>query len=541
MRLPHFAPRLLAALLPVFWGLAACKNANEPDRAHTLQIGNFAEPGSLDHSKLDGSWEGRIADGLFMGLTTNLANGDVAPGMATSWQTSPDGLTWTFALRDAQWSDGKEVTAQDFVFAFQRLMSLAQASTARSNYFIIENAEAISSRGLPVESLGVRALTAKSLQIKLTRPAPYLPRLLSWTNAAPLPQHVVEKYGEAWSRPENMVTNGPYLLAQWKAGDFVHLSKNPKFFGAASVCLNDLYFYPTRDVIAAERSVRSGKLDLSVDFSGSRLKEINQNLPGYAHVSIGQRMSYISFNMRLPVFQDLRVRQALSMAIDRDFVARQVLADGSQPAYSIVPLGIGSYPGGSVTLASKPLSQGERVKRARALLEAAGYGPQKPLILTFRHRNSGDVPKTAPVLQANWQSIAPWVQISLQGNDNAVHYAALDQGDYQFADASWGTVTSDAIEHLDILRGGSANNVGAFKDPDYDRLLAKADLIVDKNQRTKALLAAESRALDQLGITPVIFDSVRNLVNPRVTGYQINSTGDMPFRLMCTKEAEAAR
>ena len=534
-------PYLASILIPLTLALAACGNANAPDPARTLQIGNFAEPGTLDPNKLDGAWEGRIADGLFMGLTTNLANGDIAPGMATSWTTSPDGLTWTFKLRDAQWSDGTPVSAADFVSGMQRLMTSVPASSSVSVYFFVENAEAVRSGKMPANALGVRALDPKTVEFKLNRPAPYLPRLLTWANAAPVPRHIIASYGEAWIKPEHMVGNGPYLLKEWKAGDFVHLVKNPKFYDAASVCLNDLYFYPTKDVIAAERAVRSGKLDINFDFSGSRLAEINKNVPGYAHVTQGQRTSYINFNMRRPEFKDLRVRQALSMAVDRDFIALQVLADGSEPAYSIVPKGIKSYAGGTVTLASKGHSQDVRVAKAKALLEAAGYGPNKPLVLTFAHRNSGEVPKIAPVLQANWQSIAPWVKITLQGNDNAIHYASLQRGDYQFADASWGTITSDAIEHLEIIRTGGGSNDGAFSDPVYDKLLDRAARTADIKQREKAFLEAEARALDQLGITPVIFDSMRQLVNPRVTGYQVNGTGDNPFRLMCTKEAQAAK
>lgn len=533
--------QLAHLLIPMVLALAACGNGNKPDQARTLQIGNFAEPGTLDPNKLDGSWEGRIADALFMGLTTNLANGDVAPGMATSWTTSPDGLTWTFKLRDAQWSDGTPVSAADFVAGMHRLMTSVPPSSSVSVYFFIENAEAVRSGKLPAEALGVRALDPKTVEFKLNRPAPYLPRVLTWANASPVPRQSIAAHGDGWIKPENFVGNGPYLLKEWKAGDFVHLTKNPTFFDAASVCLTDLYFYPTKDVIAAERAVRAGSLDMNFDFSGSRLAEIKQNMPGYAHVTQGQRTSYISFNMRRPEFKDLRVRQALSMAVDRDFIALKVLADGSEPAYSIVPKGIKSYAGGTVTLASKGQSQEARVAQAKSLLQAAGYGPTKPLVLTFAHRNSGEVPKIAPVLQANWQSIAPWVKISLQGNDNAIHYASLQRGDYQFADASWGTITSDAIEHLELIKTGGGSNDGGFTDPVYDRLLETAAQTADIKLREKAFLEAEARALDQLGITPVIFDSMRHLVNPRITGYVINGTGDNPFRLMCTKEAKTAK
>lgn len=534
--------RHLAQLLfPLILVLTACGDTNKPDAARTLQIGNFAEPGTLDPTKLDGAWESQISTNLFMGLTTVDAKGNIIPGMATSWTTSPNGLTWTFNLRDAQWSDGTDVTAQDFEYSLKRSMTVLPGSASASVYFVIKNGEAVRSGKLKPDQLGVRAIDNKTLQIELENSTPYLPNLLAYTLAAPVPKHIVEKWGNAWIKPEHIVVNGPYTLSEWKAGDFVRLTKNSKFFEASSVCLNDLYFYPTKDVIAAERAVRSGKLDLNFDFSGSRLEEIKKNMPGFARTAGGQRLTYVTFNMKNKNLSDRRVREALSMAIDRDFIAPKVLADGSEPAFSIVPPGVKSYPGGKITLDFKGESQPQRIAKARMLLEAAGYGPKKPLVLVFAHRNSGDVPKVAPVLQQNWQSIAPWVKITLQANDTAIHYNNLVQGAFDFADSSWGTITRDGLEFLTLVETQSGMNDGKFSDPIYDALLAKATQTVDETRRTQILEQAEARALTEYAITPVYFDSIRSLVNPRITGYELNSNGGTPIRYLCTKEALAAK
>lgn len=531
-------PILLSA---AFVFISGCGGGNQRDRALSLSIGNGAEPLTFDPAQATNSWENRMISGMFIGLTMRDAKGAIVPGMAESWTTSPDGLTWTFKLRAANWSDGVPVTASDFEYSARRLMTIKPPSQVASQYFALANAQEVQAGTKPVESLGVRALDARTVEIKLKEPTPFLPILLAYMTLAPVPKHVVEKFGDAWVKPENIVVNGAYKLAEWKAGDFVHLVRNPSFWGNAGVCLNDLYYFPTTDTTAAERRIRAGDLDWAVGFSGARLDAINKATPGVARVFPAMRTSYIIFNHRKAPYTDKRVRKALSMVVDREFLVDKVLKDGSKAAYGFVPPPIEGYPDDQVQLGWKNLPRAQRLEQARALLTAAGFGPANPLRFTYSHRSGGDIPKIVPILQQNWSEIAPWVQVTLLGADTTVHYGNLTRGDFDVADASWGNTSGDADENLALLETGAGSNDSGYKNPAYDRLLARARLSSSVKQRTDLLLEAEALALVDDAVAPVWFDTTRDLVAARVTGWEPNAYGAHLAQYMCTTEGLAAR
>lgn len=516
--------------------LSACGGGNKPDRALTLSIGNGAEPLSLDPAKATNSWENRIISGMFVGLTMRDAKGGVVPGMAESWTTSANGLTWTFKLRDAKWSDGTPVTAGDFEYGARRLMTLKPPSQVASQYFALANAQEVQEGKLPADQLGVTALDSKTVEIKLKEPTPFLPILLAYMTLAPVPQHIVEKFGDAWVKPANIVVNGAYELVEWKPNDLVHLTRNPNFWGNASVCLNDLYYFPSADTTAAERRMRAGDLDWSVGFSGARTETINKALPGMARVHPAMRVSYIIFNQRKAPYKDARVRQALSMAVDREFLVDQILKDGSKAAYGFVPPPIEGYPDDQVQVAWKALPRAQRLEQARALLIAAGFGPNNPLRFTYSHRSNGDIPRIVPVLQQNWREIAPWVEVTLQSADAAVHYGNLTQGNFDVADASWGNTSGDVSENLALMETGAGSNDSAYSNPAFDSLLRRARASANVKTRTELMISAESLALADNAVAPVWFDTTRDLVNPRVTGWEANAYGAHLAQYMCTKK-----
>jgi oligopeptide transport system substrate-binding protein len=534
MKLKYF---LLSSILFL---VSAC-GGGQRDRALSLSIGNGAEPLTLDPAKATNSWENRMISGMFIGLTMRDAKGAIVPGMAESWTISPDGLTWTFKLRAANWSDGVPVTASDFQYAARRLMTMKPPSQVASQYFALANAQAVQAGTLPPQALGVTALNPTTLEIKLTEPTPFLPILLAYMTLAPVPQHVVEKLGDAWIKPENIVVNGAYKLAEWKAGDFVHLTRNQGFWNNASVCLNELYYFPTTDTTAAERRVRAGELDWAVGFSGARLEEINKAMPGMARVTPAMRTSYIIFNQRKAPYTDARVRQALSMAVDREFLADKVLKDGSVAGYGFVPPPIEGYPDDQVQVSWKNLTRPQRLEQARALLTAAGFGPSNPLRFVYSHRTGGDIPKVVPILQQNWAQIAPWVQVTLQGADSAIHYGNLTQGNFDVADASWGNTSGDVSENLALLETGAGSNDSGYSNKAYDAVLTRARASINNEQRTKLMLEAEAMALADNAVAPVWFDSTRDLVNPRVTGWEPNAYGAHLAQYMCTTEGLAAK
>lgn len=511
--------------LGVAASLGACANARivglDKERK-SLDIANQGEPLSLDPHKASGAWENNIIGNMFMGLTTEDPGGNPIPGMAERWETSEDGRTWTFFLRRAQWSDGEACDAHDFEFAFRRILDPETMAEYAAILYPIKNAEAVNAGQMPPEEIGVRALDDLTLEIQLKHPAPYLPQLLMHYTTYPVPKHIVEQHGDDWIHPDKVVVNGAFKLLRWWSNYIVHLEKNPSFFDAANVELEHLYFYPSNDVNAAARKVMAGEAGWSTRFPSNQVEELRRALPGYVRVAPYLTCNYFSFNTTRRPFNDVRVRQALTMAYDRDFVASQIYRTGEQPSYSFVPPGIANYPGtAKYPWADMPIA--ERKREAERLLRAAGYGPNNPLRFEFSHRNTSDNPRVAVVVQNDWNSIAPWVTVELRGVETQVHYANLRAKNFDCGDGGWIADFNDAKNYLYLLetRTGPQNYPG-YSNPEYDRLVAQSDFEPDIEARAQLMSRAEQMMLNDAPICMSVFINSTNLVHPDLTGYEDN-------------------
>jgi oligopeptide transport system substrate-binding protein len=499
----------------------------------TLDVANGGEPLSLDPHKVSGTWENNLVGSMFVGLTTEDEHADPIPGMAERWETSDDGLVWTFYLREATWSDGAPVTAHDFVAAYRRIIDPATMAQYASVLYPIKNAEALNSATddvVDMTSLGVRAIDDKTFEMTLEHPAPYLPSLLKHYTSYPIPSHVLARIGpdgetpigDDWIKPENIVVNGPYKLKSWQSNYIVVMEKNERFFDAENVQLQRLYFYPTTDPNVQARGVIAGERGWATNFASNKVDELRNQLPGFVRVSPYLLVQYLSFNTTRAPFNDARVRRALTMAINRDFIANQIYRTGEQPAYSNVPNGVLLYPGEPhFRWRDQPLS--ERQAEARRLLEEAGFGPNNPLQFEFKHRNSGDNPRVAVVVQADWRAIAPWVTVQLVGTEVQVHYATLRAKDFAVGDGGWVADYNDAKSFLYLheTRTGPQNYSG-YSNPAYDDLMRRANREPDEGARAALLQEAEQLMLDDAPISPIVFGTSRNLVTPLVAGYQDN-------------------
>ncbi len=519
--------RLLAgaAGLGASASLGACANGRIIgfDKVNkTLDIANQGEPLSLDPHKATGTWENNIIGNMLLGLTTEDAHAEPIPGMAERWETSEDGLTWTFFLRSARWSDGEPCDAHDFEFALKRILNPETLSEYAAILYPIKNAEAVNKGELPPDEVGVTAIDDLTFEIRLEHPAPYLPQLLKHYTAYPIPKHIYERHGNDWVKPENIAVNGPYTLRRWWSNYIVHLEKNPGFYDAANVVLEHLYFYPGNDVNASARKVMSGESGWSTLFPLSQTAELRRALPGYVRIAPWLVCGYFSFNMTRPPFDDKRVRQALSMAYDREFVVEQILREGSDAAYKFVPPGIAGYPA-TARYSWADLPMEERKREAERLLRAAGYGPNNPLRFAFSHRNTSDNPRVAVVVQSDWTSIAPWVTVELRGTEVQVHYANLRAKNFDVGDGGWVADYNDAKNYLYLLetRTGDQNYPG-YSNPEYDRLMRESDFEPDAERRAQLMFEAEQMMLEDAPICMSTFGSSRNLVHPDLTGYEDN-------------------
>ena len=519
--------------------LAACGNGGGGDDATTLHRGNRIEPLSLDPDIAHIMDERTIVADLFTGLYEPSAEGRPLPALAMSAETSQDGRTWTFGLREANWSDGEPLTAEDVVFGLRRALDPATGNQYAAPLLIIDNAEAVYAGRLPPEALGVTAIDAARVEIRLESPAPYLPSVLMYWGQ-PVPRHAVEAHGSEWIRPENIVTSGAFTLAEWRLNNFIHLEANPEFFAAEEVCLTDVYYYPTVDTAAAERRVRAGELDLNNEFSSGNTGFLQSRHPELVQAVPGLTLRHIGFNTDRAPFDDARVRNALSMAVDRRFITGEVLAGLDVPAWRVTPAGL-SGRREDVALGFRDTDMQTRRDLALRLLEEAGFGPDNPLRFTVYYQPASSWPRIVPVVQQDWMELAPWIEVELVSRDSQLHYDAMRAGDYQVATSGW---VPDFDDPYAVLlqwesRAGEIN-YSRWTDPDYDRLTDAALRTDDPDERADLLAEAEQILLDASPVIPVFFQGNTQLVGPQVSGWISNPAAINVSRWLCVNREAGA-
>ncbi|MCU0760893.1 MAG: peptide ABC transporter substrate-binding protein [Steroidobacteraceae bacterium] len=481
------------------------------------------EPSTLDPQLWTYGQDGNIAQDLFQGLTTLDAAARPVAGQAESWSVSPDGLSYRFRLRRGlTWSDGVPLDARDFLWSFRRLFDPRTAAPSASLLFMIRGAREVATGRAPPERLAVAAPDPLTLTLELEHPAPNLVDLLVH-RAFPVPRHVVEKWGREWTRPGRLVSNGAFVLGEWRPGSHVRLDRNPRFHQSATVRLDAVFHVPVEDAGAALRRYRAGELDVVVTLPSEQIPALRREFGPQLRLVRQIGLEYLAFNTRRPPLDDARVRRALSMALEREVLSARVLQGGEPAAYCVVPPGVENYPRGACAdFGAWPATR--RQQEARQLLAAAGHGPGKPLTLRLRHPNSDTQRRVALALAAMWQPLG--VRAELVNADLRAHQQALQQGDFDVARAAWYAEDRDAASFLALLdsRAGPLN-LSRFADPAYDALLDRATSSADLAARAALLAEAEGRATRQQPIAPLYVYVSRRLVSPRVQGWVDNPRG----------------
>lgn len=486
-------------------------------QAQVLHIGSAGEPQTLDPHKYNLRLEETLLNDLFMGLTTFNAQGEIVPGAAQSWQTSADGLTWTFKLRpDLRWSDGQPLTAADFVYSFRRLQNPQTAASLAYFLYMIKNAPEVNRGALPLSALGVTAKDPQTLVIQLSRPYPYLLERLLYPTGFPVPQHVIEVHGDDWVKPANWVSNGAYTLQDWRPQAHVAMRANPKFY--APVSIQQVLYHPVASEQSAYNRYRNNELHAIGSFPVGQLDKVATEFSADLRRSDLLSMMYLVFNTRRAPFDDVRVRQALSLAVDQRILTDKVLRTGSQPAFSFAPALISGYTAAPLPHVDNPMD--ERIATARKLLTDAGYGANNPLQVTLRHVNVIEGKKVNLAVSGMWKRIG--VNAVLQQSDIRSHFAALRQGEFQVAWAGW--VGENNPEHyLTLLQSDIGNvNYGAFADAAYDAKIRQAQQEADFDRRNYLLAEAEALVVHHYAVVPLYMTSVRRLVSPQLVGWYEN-------------------
>jgi oligopeptide transport system substrate-binding protein len=493
-----------------------------PD-ARVFRRGNIAEPETLDPILSQGVQEFEIIGDLMVGLTTLDAAARPIPGMATHWETSADGLTWVFHLREALWSDGMPVTAEDFVFSWRRLLDPATASGYAYFLYLVKNAIAINGGKLPGAALGVRAVDARTFEIQLMHPAPYLLEMLTHTATMPLPRHLVEVKGAQWTRPGTYVGNGPFVLKRWIANEYILVEKNPRFYDSANVSLKQVYFYPTADYGAALQRFRAGELDFQDRFPDQQFAWVKENIPQTIDPVPQLVTDIVAFNHKKKPFDDIRVREAIALALNREAITGRIMQAGHRPAYAVVPPGIANYPH-NTGFAFRTMPYAQRVERAQSLMRAAGYDDNHRLKTTYmiRATTAGIYRAIAAAIQQMLAQV--FVNIAIIPNDMQIFYPAIQAHDFEIAQSGWVADFNDASNFLDLYRTGGGNNWGQYSNPAFDAMMDAAQSDANLESRGRKLAAAETVMLNDFAAAPLFNWVNLNLTWPYVKGFQANAS-----------------
>lgn len=415
-----------AAILPSLASAAIIPPGTQLAAKQELVRNNGSEVETLDPNVAESVPANNVTRDLFEGLTAVRSDGETVPGVAEKWEMK-DSTTWIFHLRkNAKWSNGETVTAGDFVFSAQRLVDPKTASPYANTYgmFLLNGTEIVAGKK-PVASLGVTAIDANTLQIRTPYPVPFLPDLMTNTNFGPINKAAMEKNGKDWTKPGKLVSNGAFMLKDWQVNNRLVLAKNPNYWNAGYVQLNQVTYLPIEDENTDVKQYESGGNDWVYQLPSGTFARYKQEYPNEMRAAPMLGLRYYSFNNKDPLLKDVRVRKALSMVIDRDILAQRVTADGQIPAYGVIVKGVKGADVNAYDWASWPMAK--RVEEAKKLLAEAGVKPGTKL--QFAMNTSEYHKKMAIFAASEWKS-----KLGLDTDIQAMEFKVLlkkrHDGDY---------------------------------------------------------------------------------------------------------------
>jgi oligopeptide transport system substrate-binding protein len=485
---------------------------------------------SLDPHKTSTVEEANILRDMFMGLAIHDAELNILPGAAESWNRSEDGKTYVFKLRaGATWSDGTPVTAKDFVFAWRRLVTPATGAEYASMAFPVLNAEEISGGKKKPEELGVKAVDDMTLEVTLKASTPYFLEMLTHQAMYPVSQANVEKFGDDFVKPGNLVSNGAFALAEFVPNDHIKIVKNPKFYDAANVKLETVNYIPAEDRGAAMKRYEAGELDSNNDFPTEQLTDLKAKFGDQIHISPEFGTYYYIFKSQKEPWTNPKLRNAISMVIDREYLAEKVWQNAMLPGYSLVAPGVKGYETRLMDYAET--SQIDREDAAKKVFEELGISPAKPMKMEIRYNTSENHKNTAVAIQ---DMLKPFgFEVTLVNTDGKTHYSFLEQrGEFDVARAGWIADFKDPVTFLNLGKTGDGQNYGEYSNKDYDALLDQASVEPDAAKRMKLMSDAEAILIKDLAIMPLLYYSNHNVVSPKLHGFMDNALDIHPSRFI---------
>jgi len=506
-------------------------NVERGNAARELYFGIGTEPAGLDPHLITGLTELHVTIALFEGLVTLDSEAmTIKPGVAESWELSEDGRSYTFHFDpDARWSNGDPVTAQDFLYSFERILSPALGAPYAYMLFDVVNAKAFNEGAFTdFKKVGVRAPDPATLVVELKQPTPYFLSLLTHYTWWPVHPPTIEAQGgmteriSEWTKPENFVGNGPFTLESWRINSSIYAKKNPLYRDPDSVWLNGIHFLPIQPD-AEERAFRAGHLHLTSTVLPHRIEWYRNNMPERMRFDTALGVYYYMLNTAREPLDDPRVRKALAYSINRELITEHVLKAGQKPAYHFTP----PNTGGGYTAEARLIYNPEL---ARKLLAEAGY-PGGEGFPTFEilYNTSESHRSIAVAIQQMWKQELG-IDVSLYNQEWKVYLSTRQAGNFDILRAAWFGDYDDPNTFLSLGESDNGNNHTNWSNPRYDALIEKAATEEDSAERYEIFQQAEAILLEEMPVIPIYFYVTSRLIHPSVEGWHANILDYHPYQ-----------
>lgn len=514
--------------------LTACGKQQTTSKQQELRLSASAPLDTIDISKATGYGQ---TGNVFESFYRLGKNGQPTAGLAKKATVSADGLTWTFTLRDAKWSNGDQITAQDFVYSWRRSLTPKTASPYAYLFSRVKNADAISKGKLPVEQLGIKALDNKTVEISLEKPIAYFKVLMAYPLFGPQNQKVVEKYGKKYAtNSKYMVYSGPFVIKDWTGtSDKWSFQKNPNYWDKKQVKLDKISYKVVSNPNTGYELYQQGKLDMT-PLSSQQVKNYKNSSEfkqyPYSYVA------FLAYNFNATnaankkALNNQNIRRALSLALDRKVLTKKVFGDGSQVPTGFVANDLAKNPQTGVDF-SKEQAVTKTVAYDANLAQKywrKGLAETGLKELTFNILASSDTPTNDALtqyLQSQYTKVLPGLKVKVQNIPGKSALERARKGEFDIYVSGWGGDFNDPITFLQIPLTGTSYNYGNYSNLEYDRLIAKAtnEDANDKLARWNDLVAAAKLFNSQQGVSPLYQQTTAYLQKKRVKGIIHNTAG----------------
>jgi oligopeptide transport system substrate-binding protein len=524
----------LTGLLCLFF--AGCGGGRSSGDETVIRIGNGGEPRDLDPHTVTGVPEVSIILTLLEGLVAYHPTNDEIPypGIAERWEVSEDGRTWRFFLREANWSNGDPLTAHDFVYGWRRVLEPALGNEYTDWMYMIEGAEAFHKGEIDdITKVGIRAESDHIFTVVLREPtADFLKMLLNHT-FLPVHKPTIEAHGgpgvrqSGWTQPGSFVGNGPYNLVEWKPNSVIRVERNPYYWDAESVRTDVFEFYPIDDVNTEMRAFESGQLHVTGSLPANMRTYYKENFPEKIRFDPFAGVYFYRINTTRPPVDDVRVRKALSLTIDRELIISQLLKGNERVATSYIPRGTGGY--------EFPGRETYNPDKARTLLAEAGYpGGEGFPEIELLFNTSDNHRKIAEAIQNMWRNDLG-IDITLTNMEWKVYLDTTKDMQYDIARAGW-IANLYPYSFLRIFLSYSPNNDTGFANPEYDRLLEESTHTLDQEKRYELVRRAEEIFMEVEPVIPIYWYTNVFLIDPRVREWTSKLVNQRPMKFIYLEE-----